>query len=212
MVTTTDKGDFQTSPVTEAALSEKASSLHGSPAFDEGFRLLALNIERLLGDSVRRSVVVLSARSREGRSTTATALARAMSRMKPPVVLVDADPDGSGFGEPVPTWGDDISDESRGVRPRLQVVNPWFPTGTPETFLRRVQDTVQDALDAGATVIIDAPPCATSSAGFYLATEATGVLYVTRSSTTQDGGVHGDVRAQLDLLGARVLGVVVNEG
>jgi hypothetical protein len=38
------------------------------------------------------------------------------------------------------------------------------------------------------------------------------VLYVTRPSTSKDGSVHADVRAQLDLLGARVLGVVVNEG
>ena len=209
---TTEQADFSTSPVRGAPLNGNATALEGSLAFDEGFRLLALNIERLLADNVRRSIVVLSARSREGRSTTATALAKAMARIKPPVVLVDADPDGSGATEPVPTWGDDPGDETRGSRPRLQLVNPWFPTGTPETFLRRVQDTVQDALDAGATVIIDAPACATSSAGFYLATEATGVLYVTRPSVTQDGGVHGDVRAQLDLLGARVLGVVVNEG
>jgi succinoglycan biosynthesis transport protein ExoP len=207
-VVTTDEANFPSTPLREASLNGKAAQLHGSPAFDEGFRLLALNIERLLGDSARRSIVVLSARPREGRSTTAAALAKALSRMTPPVVLIDADPDGSGPSGHMPTW----QDAGEGTRPRLQFVNPWFPAGTAETFLDRVQDAVQEALDAGATVVIDAPACVTSSAAFYLATGATGVLYVTRPNAAQDGSVHGDVRAQLDLLGARVLGVVVNEG
>jgi polysaccharide biosynthesis transport protein len=213
MVTPTDEADFPPTPVLEAtSLKAKAMPPHGSLTFNEGFRLLALNVQRLLADNVRRSIVVMSARPREGRSTTAAALAKAISRMTPPVVLVDADPDGSGLSDLVSNWNHEAGDEAWGSRPRLQLVNPWFPAGTPETFLDRVQDAVEDALDAGATVIIDAPACATSSAGFYLATDATGVLYVTRPSATQDGGVHGDVRAQLDLLGARVLGIVVNEG
>lgn len=184
--------------------------MHDSPAFNESFRLLALNVRRLIGESAPWSVVVLSARPREGRSTTAAALARALSRLSPPVVLIDADPDGSGLSSVAPGWHDE--EEAGGGRPRLQIVNPWFAAGTPETFLDRVQDAVQKALDAGAKVIIDAPACAMSSAGFYLATSAAGVLYVTRPHATNDGNVHGEVRAQLDLLRARVLGVVVNEG
>lgn len=204
-----------TGPTTSAArgaagINGGAVPLNASPAFNEGFRLLALNVHRFLGDAERRSIVVLSAKPREGRSTTAAALAKAMSRMANPVVLIDADPDGSGLADVVPSWRQE-GDEPRSSGPRLEVLNPWFP-GTPETFLSRVQAAIQDALDAGATVIIDAPACAVSSAAFYLATDATGVLYVTRPSITQEGGVHGDVRAQLDLLGARVLGVVVNEG
>lgn len=214
MVTTTDETEVPTSPETgTGALNGGAVPLYASPAFNEGFRLLALNVQRLIGDSDRRSIVVLSAKPREGRSTTAAALAKAMSRMAHPVVLIDADPDGSGLIDVVPSWTQEEGGrDPRGSGPRLQVLNPWFPAGTPETFLGRVKDAIQDAVDAGATVIIDAPACGISSAAFYLATDATGVLYVTRPSITQDGGVHADVRAQLDLLGARVLGVVVNEG
>jgi succinoglycan biosynthesis transport protein ExoP len=213
MVTTPSEPELTTAAVRgTAGLNGGAAPLNVSPAFNEGFRLLALNVHRLLASSERRSIVVLSAKPREGRSTTAAALAKAMSRMPHPVVLIDADPDGSGLTDVVPSWKQEGGEDPRGTGPRLQVLNPWFPTGTPETFLSRVQDAIQDALDAGATVIIDAPACSISSAGFYLATDATGVLYVTRPSITQDGGVHGDVRAQLDLLGARVLGVVINEG
>lgn len=186
--------------------------LHSSSALNEGFRLLALNIRRLLSDNVRRSIVVLSASPREGRSTTAAGLATAMSQIMPPVVLIDADPDGSGLAGLVADSPQEAGDGLIGSRAALQVVQLGFREGTAGTFLRTVEDAVQDALDGGATVIVDAPACLTSSAAFYLATAATGVLYVTRPKSTQDGGVHGDVGAQLELLGARVLGVVVNEG
>lgn len=199
-----------TPPHVRPALNGRKVAIHESPGFTESFRLLALNVSRLLGQGSPWAVVILSAQPREGRSTTAATLARALSQMAPPVILVDADPDGSGLADVVPEWHD--GEEGWGGRPRLQFVNPWFPAGTPDTYLDRVQDAVQDALDAGAKVIIDVPACATSSAGFYLATSAAGVLYVTRPNATKDGSVHEEVRAQLDLLRARVLGVVVNEG
>jgi len=183
---------------------------HDSPAFNEGFRLLALNVRRLLGEIGPWTLVVLSARPGEGRSTTAASLAAALARLAPPVVLIDADPDGSGVSAVAAGWHD--SEEVRGGKPRLQVVNPWHASGTPEAFLDSVQEAIQDALDSGAKVIVDAPACSGSSAGFYLATSADGVLYVTRPNASKDGGMHGEVRAQLDLLRARVLGVVVNEG
>ena len=44
-----------------------------------------------------------------------------------------------------------------------------------------------------------------------LASSATGVLYVARRKR-QDSRVHQDIRAQLDLLGTPILGLVFNEG
>jgi hypothetical protein len=81
-----------------------------------------------------------------------------------------------------------------------------------DSFVEEVREACSEALDEGATVVIDAPACATSSAGFYFAATASGVLYVTRTTSSRNGIVHADVGAQLELLGARVLGVVVNEG
>jgi Mrp family chromosome partitioning ATPase len=183
-----------------------------TPASNEGFRLLALNVERLLRDSVRRSIVVMSASPGEGRSTTAAGLANALAQMTPPVVLIDADPDGTGLTHLVPDRGLVPSNGAVGSHPRLRILNPWSSDLAPEPFFDKIQDMVQEALAAGATVIIDAPACSTSSVAFYLATSATGVLYVTRRGSNQDANVHSDVGAQLELLGARVLGVVVNEG
>ena len=207
------EADFLRSRARESTVPKaKSKPLPGPSALNEGFQLLALNIRRLLSDSVRRSIVVLSAGPREGRSTTAAGLANAMSLIMAPVVLIDADPDGSGLTGLVSDSTKEIGDGLVESRLRLQVLSPGFREGTSGTFLDIVQDAVQDALDAGATVIIDAPACLTSSAAFYLASAATGVLYVTRRGSTQDSNVHADIGAQLDLLGARVLGVVVNEG
>ena len=182
-----------------------------SRAFTEGFRLLALNVQRLLEGERRRSVVVLSANPKEGRSLAAANLAKSLSEIAPPVVLIDADPDGSGLNGIRP----DIREElwsGPGERPALQVVAPWFRSGTPERLLERVSGLIEEAIDTGATVIVDAPACTTSSLGFYLATGVTGVLYVARRRRIKESAVHADVRAQLELLGAHVLGVVINEG
>src|SRR6202022_70943 len=66
------------------------------PPIVETFRLLALNIQRLIGGLDRRSILVLSAWPNHGRSLICRSLARALSEIMPPVLLVDADPAGAG--------------------------------------------------------------------------------------------------------------------
>lgn len=185
--------------------------IHGP--FMEGFRLLALNLQRILTPESTRSILVMSARPREGRSTTVRGLARALAEMGTPVVVIDADPEGRGLEgmamervESLWRAGQD------GKRPSLQVITPWTGERTEGDLLESVHDAIDEAVTSGATVIIDAPAATTSSVGFYLATSVTGVLYLARSRVVRDPRVHVEVRSQLDLLGARVLGVVINEG
>lgn len=180
---------------------------------NEGFKLLALNVERLLAGETRRSIVIMSANSWEGRSMTAAGLARAMAKVRPPVLLIDADPEGSGLGDLVPTEIPHAANGSGEASSDLRVLHPGSGNHKmSDSFLEKVQLACSEALDEGATVIIDAPACSASSAAFYFAAGASGVLYVTRSESKRSGMVHADVGAQLELLGARVLGVVVNEG
>lgn len=191
----------------------KIVTRHNPIVENEGFRLLALNVERLLGREARRSIVVMSANSWEGRSTTAAGLARAMAKTHPPVLLIDADPEGSGLGDLVPSEIPSVANGAGGPSSDLRVMHPGSGLQhVTDAFLEEVQDACREALDESATVIIDAPACSTSSAAFYFAATATGVLYVTRTDAKRNGIVHADVGAQLELLGARVLGVVVNEG
>lgn len=196
---------------TPVAPAEPVRESKASRAFNEGFRLLALNVDRALAGESRRSILVLSAKPGEGRSTTALGLATALAEVSPPVVLIDGDPDGSAVK---PRNVTSPAAGANGKTPALQVINPWYQMGTTELFYERVLEAMEQALANHATVVIDGPACTRSSAGFYMATSVGGVLYVSRDSSARssDGNVHHEVRAQLDMLGARVLGVVANRG
>ncbi|TME44663.1 MAG: CpsD/CapB family tyrosine-protein kinase [Chloroflexi bacterium] len=168
----------------------------------ESFRLLALNLQRLVGPEAQRSIVVMSPFPSDGRSLVSASLASALADLIPPVLLVDADPAGSG-----------VELNRQPVRPdgSLSVLVPARNGRRPiATFLDEVRRAVAEAAEEGATVVIDTPACTTSSIAFFMAPLATGVLYVARKRP-HENGIHHDIRGQLDLLGARVLGVVFNE-
>jgi Mrp family chromosome partitioning ATPase len=186
---------------------------------EEGFRLLALNVLQLIdqGREGGQSVVVLSAFSAEGRSRVAASLARAVAEYGLPTGLIDADQVGSGLGEMLDTevvaGGAERSPFSAngGDKSQLAVVLPDRQLQASRLdFLVDVQHAMAAAVDRGAFVVVDAPACTVSSDGFYLAAGATGVIYVASHGDSEDG-VHRDVRSQLELQGARVLGVVLNE-
>ena len=195
--------------------------LHWLQPLDEGFRLLALNVLQLLaaGDAEHRghSLVVLSAYTGEGRSRVAASLARALAELEPPVVLIDGDQIGSGLSHLLDTegWpGDELTAKvgaNGDGRPSLSLMLPDRQRpATRVAYLTQIQEAMAKAVAAGAIAVVDAPACTASSVGFYLAAYATGVIYVAGRSES-DEAVHRDVRGQLELQGARVLGVVLNE-
>ena len=199
-------------------------SIHGDlarePVSDqpllETFRLLALQLDRMLPNLARQSILVLSARSGDGRSLLATSLAQSLASLRPPVVLLDADPVGGGLvpNGGVPSWpvdGTTVASENghglpalsrhrvdSGRRPQLQVIG-------------EVHSVLEQAEEIGAITILDTPPCLVSSLAFSLVPSVGGVLYLARRRL-EEAAVHEEIRGQLDLLGARLLGVVFNEG
>lgn len=214
--------------VLKTAIGEPA--LTGRPIV-ESFRLLALNLQRVIGQEERRAIAVMSAWPADGRSLVAFCLARALAELMPPVLIVDADPTGSGVDElaglagsngnrhpngdaPAPALGNYPINQVGGS-PNLRVLVPprnWSRVPrSPIVFVEELSHAVQLAMSEGITVVIDTPACTTSSLPFHIATSATGILYVARNRV-QDARTHLDIRAQLDALGARVLGVVFNEG
>ncbi|HEY1421109.1 MAG TPA: hypothetical protein VGG90_10415 [Candidatus Dormibacteraeota bacterium] len=170
-----------------------------SKPFTEGFRLLALDIDHLLQGSPNRSVLVMSALPKEGRTTTAAGLARAFAEVATPVALVDANPAAVIGSAPV-------------AGQPYEVISPWATYDTQAEVVDYVRLVLESGRSAGATVVIDVPPATTSSLGFFLAPLVGGVLYVMRTRRTPDATFAAAVRSQLDLLGVKVLGVVVNEG
>jgi hypothetical protein len=77
-------------------------------------------------------------------------------------------------------------------------------------FLQEIRGLISHAHRDGITLVVDTPAATLSSAAFSIAAAASATIYVARRGARSD--IHHDIRAQLDLLGARTLGVVFNEG
>jgi len=188
-----------THPIPAATISTSEADALAQPGVAESFRLLALNVLQLLPDRQRRSILIVSAQDRDGRSFTAGLLALALFEIAPPVLLVDGDPLGAGGLHRFLTSG------------KLRLAEPGRAgTGTQTEFVAQTRRVMAEAEAAGFTVVVDTPACTRSSVAFSLANAVGGVLYVARRRA-QDPAVHHDVRAQLDLLDAKVLGVVFHE-
>jgi Mrp family chromosome partitioning ATPase len=180
----------------------------------EAFRLLALDVEHLTNGSPRRSIAVISAYPRDGRSLVATLLARALAEVMPPVVLLDADLNGAGLsGVPLAEFAPEAG--QRSDPPGIHVIAPKVVAAVAEGdqprngYLHEIRNIISEAEADGLTLIIDTPAATVSSAAFSIAAAAAGAIYVARRGARTE--VHRDIRAQLDLLGARMLGVVFNE-
>jgi hypothetical protein len=170
----------------------------------ESMRLLALNVDRLLVDATSRSVLLLSARADDGRSFVSTSLAAALGEICSRVLLVKADPLGSEDGF------DSIVSHSSETG-WLRVADCGRAGGVAQVdYVAGVSGVIEDGLRQGATVVVDSPACTTSAVAFHLATAVGGVLYLA-TSKPQNPEIHHDIRAQLDLLQANILGVIFNE-
>ncbi len=201
----------------EAAVAVDAfdtASPRPSTAAAETFRTLALTVDLLLAESSMRSLVVLSAMPGDGRTLTADLLARGLSEIRPPVRLLDGDPFEGPRRRPLP-WTSaphaiDLTDGSASGADfaRLPVASGVF--ANHREFLAVVRARLMMETAAGATVVIDVPACHTSSVAFAVAEMADAAIYVARTDT-EASNIHAEMRAQLDLLGVRLLGVVFNE-
>ena len=179
-----------------------------STAAADAFRTLALTVDRLLEESDLRSVVVLSAQSGDGRSLTAELLALALSEIRPPVRLLDADPFHSTVKDAEIAL-DLVDDPSSGPTYAVLTLGRELFRNQGD-FLSATRTLLHRANEGGATVVVDVPPCESSSIPFAVARMASCAIYVARSDS-QLSGMHAEIRAQLDLLGVHLLGVVFNE-
>jgi Mrp family chromosome partitioning ATPase len=187
-----------------------------SPPVVETFRLLALSIDRLIAGSDQRSIAVISAFPGDGRSMTSELVARALCEIRPPVAIVDADPFGNGLRTVVRGWwlpkNGKPPQRSAGSPGPLTLLRPDRAGSRDQpTLSMTVEGALGSAIRRGMTTVVDTPACTVSSLAFSVASMTTGVLYVARKRR-RSAGLHRDIRAQLDILGARVLGVVFNEG
>jgi Mrp family chromosome partitioning ATPase len=171
-----------------------------------------MNLDHMLAQRTGRSVLIMSALPADGRTLTATALARAMWEISPPVLLVDADPFGVRPEElaMAPAGSNGSPKIHENGHARMDAYRP-APGLYAREFLRDVTEIIAQSNANGTTLVIDTPPCLNSTIAFGLAPRVSGVVYVSRPGVERRVP-HSDIRNQLDLLGAHVFGVVVNEG
>lgn len=199
------------SPATETPASvttdgfvDPTAALHGGPAV-EIFRVLALSVERLMNTTDPWSIAVVSpARSDGRRRLVSELLARAISERRP-VRLVDADPEARA---PTAVGADLDPVSASGNYGRIGIADSLAPH--PQALVQKVEGVLRWEAARGRSAVIDTPAVTTSSLGFALAGVADAAIYVARPGRTQSP-IHAQIREQLDVLGVRVLGVVLDE-
>ena len=174
---------------------------HLGDAAIETFRTLALGVQHLMPPASPWAIAVLGAPPDPRRLVVSEMLGRALSELRPPVRLVEADP-----GSPLRPVEVHADVPSFSVIPVARLEAPG-----PATVLGAVRQTIADELRQGCTVVVDAPATSESSLAFSIAQSVDAVVYVAQVGRSASAS-HVLVREQLDLLGVRVLGVVVEQG
>lgn len=197
-------------------------SPHQSPRA-ESFRQLRTNLQFANVSGRAKSVLVTSSLPGEGKSTTATNLAIALSQAGQSVCLIDADlrrpmigeylglERGAGLttalvgsidvGELLQPWGDD----SLYVLTSGQIPpNPSELLGSEE--MRIIIDRLESSFDA---VVIDAPPLLPVTDAAVLSQHVGGVVVVVGVQKIRHQDLEKSLNA-LSMVGSTVLGVILN--
>lgn len=188
----------------------------------ENYRTLRTSVTYANPDHPVRVIMVTSASSQEGKTTTAVNLAIALAQSGERTVLVDADlrrPNvaqmlgiegavgvtsvltrSADLGGALQTWRDDLLVLPAGALPP----NPSEMVGS------QAMSKLISELDAFAdTIVIDAPPVLPVTDAVVLSTQVDGVILVVRAGKTQRGQA-AEARRRLDGVDAPVIGSVLN--
>lgn len=191
-----------------------------SGAAAEAYRMLRTNLFYALVDSPPKLIVLTSANSGEGKSTTVANLGVALAQADKKVLVLDCDlrspRQHSIFGTTnsrglVDVLAGDSTEEvwSEPI-PGLKLLCAGPPPPNPAELLgsRRTADFLTEMRQRFDYVLIDAPPVGKSESAV-LAVHGDGVLLVLDARTTRRGPLRQAMRV-LRGVGANVLGTVLN--
>jgi len=189
----------------------------------EAYRYLATTIEFSRMRSPFRSVVVTSAVSEEGKTTTAVGLARAVAETDKRVVLVDADVRRTGVHRElgldnrvgltsVLTGQVDAADAVRFVEPNLAVLTAGPPSAAANELVGSdgFAALLRSLADQCDLLVVDAPPVLPVADPLLVARSVDVVLLVSRLGVVRRREVRATLRRLRDAA-LPVVGIVVND-
>ena len=195
-----------------------------SPAA-EAYRTLRTSVLVTAAQQGIKTLMVVSAMAGEGKTTTASNLAVVLAQADKRVVLISADLRRPRlhdyFGLPPSDRG--LSEVLSGTRRPWEalrsgkVENLWIMSSghvseQPTELLQSegMRELLADQREVVDFILIDCPPVLAVADALVLVPMVDGVLYVADAQTTPRGAVL-QARAQLDQVGARVVGSVLND-
>jgi polysaccharide biosynthesis transport protein len=207
----------------------RGSDAASAVGFAETFRLLRTNIEFMHRDAAPlRSIAVISPSEGDGKSSVSYNLALSLAEAGHSVILIEADMRRPGLQRHVLVDGGESVDKglsaylslaSAGMEsvlrdtamPGLRFIPAGVLPPAPSTLLdgARSRALLDDAMSRATTVIIDTPPLSVGAEASTLAASADAALMVVDLRVSNKPRTRA-ARDQLDVVGARLLGVVLN--
>jgi capsular exopolysaccharide synthesis family protein len=229
IVTEADIAEHTSAPVVgwlprERALASKktrtAWDIVGEVPLKEGFRALRTNLEALL-DDYHSCLAVTSSEGGEGSSLVVANLGIAFAQVGIETVIIDADLrrpcQHEIFGLTNETGLSTVLASSQKVELQqtrhsgLWVVTSGPALHDPTESLHMGFSSVIEELRHDALVLVDTPPVHSASDARLIASKVDGVLLVVGAGRPSPA-VFRSALAKLQLVGARVIGVVINRG
>ncbi|AFM43142.1 capsular exopolysaccharide biosynthesis protein [Desulfosporosinus acidiphilus SJ4] len=190
----------------------------------EAFRTLRTNVQFTSVDSQTKKIMVTSAGPQEGKSSTVANLAVSIAQTGKTVLVVDADlrnptqhklfglPNVEGLSVALVQDQDYINYARETSVSGLRVITggPIPPNPAELVGSKRMKRLIEEASEQFDMVLIDTPPVVAVTDASILAQEVDGVILILAS-----GEVNKDyaqrAKEQLDKVGAKILGAVLNK-
>jgi capsular exopolysaccharide synthesis family protein len=196
----------------------------GASQSDEAFRSLRTNLMFAAHAEGVRTLVVTSAFPQEGKSVTASRLARAFAHQGVRTLLVDGDlrrptlhtilgvAQAPGLSEVLRGAPLDLDSIRCAASPNLYLLPAGSTAVDAGELLAndRMRNMIGAPPEGLELVIVDSPPLLSAADASALSAKADAVLVVVRAGRTARGALRQAVN-QLETVGARIAGIVLND-
>jgi capsular exopolysaccharide synthesis family protein len=213
---------FPRNSATNGLVMLRAATGRKPAAARDSYRRLRSTLDFLAKRSDLKTFLITSARPGDGKSTTAVNLAIAAAQTGRKIAIVSADmhrpslerllslPPSAGLSDYLLDESEAILTEVPGVA-NLTAVTSGHPVETPAELLAssRVSELVKLLEENHDLVFFDTPPVLNASDSLALASRVDGVIVVIDSRTTNSSDLE-QLRDEMELVGARIIGSVLN--